>query len=191
MSKHLDPHQQCQHISPRGQSCRMLRASDQDSFCAHHLRRATALQPDDEALAAELLNSAGDLATVSDVSALLGNVTKLFARKHIDRKDAVAFGYLSQLMLCSLSGMEKLSDEERDAQALDEVNEDMRKMRASFLARQAAVEAAKAARKSQNTPPTQTRDSSVPAPEPAPPNTPASTESAASKPPRDYFSICT
>jgi hypothetical protein len=106
-------------------------------------------------------------------------------------RSAVAFGYLSQLLLCTLHGMEKLSDEEHDAQALDEVNEDMRKMRASFLARHAAVEAAKAAKKSQNNPPTRSTDSSVPASKPAPSNTPASTESDTSKSPRDYFSICT
>jgi hypothetical protein len=182
---------QCNHVNARGRRCRMLIASEQESFCAHHLAQSAVSQPGDDSLAAELLNSTGDLATVGEVNALLGNVTKLLAHKHIDRKDAVAFGYLSQLMLCSLSGMEKLSDEERDAQALDEVNEDMRKMRASFLARQAAVEAAKAARKSQSTPPTQSRDSSRPASQNAPSNTPASTESATPQPPRDYYSLRT
>jgi len=182
---------QCNHINARGRRCRMLIASDEDSFCTHHLAQSAVSQPGDESLAAELLNSTGDLATVGDVNALLGNVTKLLARKHIDRKDAVAFGYLSQLLLCTLHGMEKLSDEESDAQALDEVNEDMRKMRASFLARHAAVEAAKAAKKSQNNPPTRTTDSSVPASKPAPSNTPASTESSTPQPPRDYFSVCT
>jgi hypothetical protein len=194
MSKQPDPNQQCQRISPRGQRCRMLRASGQDSLCAHHLRQAAPPQPDPEALADELLNSAGDLASVGEVNAFLGNVVKLRARKLIDRKDAVAFGYLSQLLLCTLHGMEKLSDEERDAQALEEVNEDIRKMRASFLARHAAVEAAKAAeasKKSKSNPPTGAKDSSVPASKPTPSNTPASTEPATSKPPRDYFSICT
>ena len=182
---------QCNHINARGRRCRMLIASDEDSFCTHHSAQSAVSQPGEDSLAAELLNSTGDLATVSEVNALLGNVTKLLARKEIDRKDAVAFGYLSQLMLCSLSGMEKLSDEERDAQALDEVNEDIRKMRASFLTHYAARQAAKASQKSQKNPPTQTRDSSVPASKPAPSNTPASTESATPQPPRDYFSICT
>jgi hypothetical protein len=124
---------QCNHSNARGRRCRMLVAPDHDSLCPQHLREAAASQPDDAALADELLNAAGDLASVGDVNAFLGNVVKLRARKLIDRKDAVAFGYLSQLLLCSLSRIEKLSDEERDAQALDEVNEDIRKMRASFL----------------------------------------------------------
>src|SRR5277367_258716 len=182
---------QCNHINARGRRCRMLVVSEQDSFCVHHIAQSALSRPVEESLAAELLNSAGDLATVGEVNAFLGNVVKLRARKLIDRKDAVAFGYLSQLLLTSLSGMEKLSDEERDAQALDEVNEDIRKMRASFLARHAAVEAAKASKRSQNNPSTGTKDSVHPAPKPAPSSTPPSTESASPQPPRDYFSICT
>jgi hypothetical protein len=182
---------QCTHINARSRRCRMLVASAEDSFCSHHLAQSAVSQPDPEALAAELLNSTGDLASAGDVKAFLGNVVKLRARRLIDRKDAVAFGYLSQLLLCTLHGMEKLSDEERDAQALDEVNEDIRKMRASFLANYVARQAAKASQKSQKTQSTQARDSSVPASKPAPSNAPASTESATPKPPRDYFSICT
>jgi hypothetical protein len=90
--------------------------------------------------------------------------------------------------------MEKLSDEERDAQALEEVNEDIRKMRASFLARHAAVEAAKAAqasKKSKNNPSTGTKDSMDPASKPAPSSAPTPAEPDTTKPPRDYFSICT
>src|SRR5579863_9378668 len=106
---------QCIHINARGRRCRLLIAADHDSLCTHHLGQSAASQPDPETLAGELLNSTGDLGTADEVNALLGNVVKLRARKLIDRKDAVAFGYLSQLLLCSLSGMEKLSDEERDA----------------------------------------------------------------------------
>jgi hypothetical protein len=191
MSKHPDPHEQCQHLSPRSQHCRMLRASDQDSFCAHHLRQAAASQPDDENLADELLNSTGDLTTAGEVNALLANVTKLFARKQVDRKDAVAFGYLSQLMLCSLPGMEKKLKAVRDARALEEVNNDIAKMQAHYLAKRAAAKAAEAAKKSQNTPSNGAKDSVGPASQPAPSNAPATPESAAPKPPRDYYSMRT
>jgi cell division septation protein DedD len=182
---------QCSHINARGRRCRMLVAPDHDSLCPQHLRDAAASQQDDAVLADELLNSAGDLASVGEVNAFLCNVVKLRARKLIDRKDAVAFGYHSQLLLSTLHGMEKLSEEERDAQALEEVNEDIRKMRASFLANYSARHAAKAAKKPQNNPSTGTKDPVRPASKPAPSDTPAPTESAAQKPPRDYFSICT
>ncbi len=191
MSKHPDPNQQCQHISPRSQRCRMLRVSDQESLCAHHLRQAAASQPHPEALAAELLNSTGDLATPGEVNALLGNVVKLLARRNIDRKDAVAFGYLSQLLLCSLPGMEKELEAERDALALEELNKSIAETRARYLAKRAAAKAAEASQKSQNNPSSGTRDSSGPASQHAPSNTPTSTESGAPQPPRDYASMRT
>lgn len=176
---------------PRGQRCRMLRASDQDSFCAHHLRQAAASQPDPEALADELLNSTGDLATASEVNALLANVVKLLARRNIDRKDAIAFGYLSQLLLCSLPDMEKKLEAEHDALALEEVNKSIAEMQARYLAKRAAAKAAEASRKSQNNPPTATSDSSSPASQHAPSNTPTSAESGTPQPPRDYYSMRT
>lgn len=182
---------QCNHINARGRRCRMLVASDTDSFCSHHLRQAAAPQPDDEALVAELLNSTGDLASAGEVNAFLGNVVKLRARRLIDRKDALAFGYLSQLLLCTLHGMARKLEVESDAIELEEVNKDIARMRASFEARLAATRAAEASKKSKSNPSTGARDSSVPPSNPAPSNTPASTEPATPKPPRDYFSICT
>jgi len=167
----------------------MLRASDQDSFCTHHLRQAAASQPDPETLADELLSFTGDLTTAGEVNALLGNVTTLFARKQIDRKDAVAFGYLAQLMLCSLPGMEKMLKAERDAVALKEVNKDIAKMQARFLAKRAAAKAAEVSKKPQNNPSTAPRDSSGPASQHAPSNTPTPTESGTPQPPRDYYSM--
>jgi hypothetical protein len=169
----------------------MLRASDQDSLCAYHLRQAAAAQPHPEAFAAELLNSTGDLATAGEVNALLGNVVKLLARRNIDRKDAIAFGYLSQLLLCSLPGMEKKLEKERDALALEEVNKSIAEMQARYLAKRAAAKAAEASQKSQNNPSSAPRDSSGAASQHAPSNTPTSTESATHQPPRDYGSMRT
>jgi hypothetical protein len=186
-----DLNQQCQHISPRGQRCRMLRASDQDSLCAHHVRQAATAQHHPKAFAAELLQSTGDLATAGEVNALLGNVVKLLARRNIDRKDAVAFGYLSQLLLCSLPGMEKQLVAERSSLALEEVNKSIAEMQARFLAKRAAAKAAEASQKSQNNPSTGTRDSSGPASQHAPSNTPPSAGPGTPKPPRDYYSMRT
>jgi hypothetical protein len=65
----------------RGRRYRMLIAPHYDSLCLQHLREAAASQPDDAALADELLNSTGDLASVGEVNAFLGNVVKLRARR--------------------------------------------------------------------------------------------------------------
>lgn len=181
---------QCTHINARGRRCRLLISSDHDSLCPQHLRRSAASQPDTEALAAELLDATGNLNSADEVNALLGNVTKLLARKRIDRKDAVAFGYLSQLLLCSLPGIEKRLEAERAALAHQRACDDIAETRAAYLANQAA-KAALAAQKSQNNPSTGTRDASTPAPQHAPSNTPTSTPSGAPQPPRDYASMRT
>ena len=189
VNHHTDQH--CEHISPRGQRCRMLRTSGREPLCAHHLRQAAPSQLHPEALAAELLNSTGDLATPGEVNALLGNVVKLLARRNIDRKDAVAFGYLSQLLLCSLPGMEKELEAERGAFALEEINKSIAETRARYLAKRAAAKAAEASQKSQNNSSTVARDSSGPASQHAPSNTPTSAESGTPQPPRDYASMHT
>jgi hypothetical protein len=105
-SSELAVSNQCQHISPRGQHCRMLRAVD-ESFCPYHLRQTLASQPDPEALAAELLESTGNLNTADRVNALLANVVKQLARQRIDRRDALAIGYLAQLLLNTVPGVQK------------------------------------------------------------------------------------
>jgi len=95
---------QCQHLSPRGQHCRMLRV-DAESLCPYHLRQTRAAQSDPEILAAELLDSTGNLNTADRVNALLANVTKALARQRIDRRDALAIGYLAQLLLNTVPGL--------------------------------------------------------------------------------------
>ena len=112
---HTDQH--CQHISPRGQRCRMLRAADHDSLCTHHLRQAAAAQPDQEVLAAELLDSLDDFSTADSVNQLLGNLVKQLARKRIARLDAIAMAYMCQLLLNSLPPLKKELRAEQDEEA--------------------------------------------------------------------------
>jgi hypothetical protein len=78
-------------------------------MCAHHARQERRHgRPDDEALAAaELLASIEDFSSASSVDRFLGNIVRQFARKRIDRLDAVALTYMSQMLLNSLSAMER------------------------------------------------------------------------------------
>jgi hypothetical protein len=124
---------QCQHLSPRGQHCRMLRVDD-EALCPYHLRLTQASRPDPEILAAELLESTGNLNTADRVNALLANVVKQFARQRIDRRDALAIGYLAQLLLNTVPGVQK----EYQAIRAAEAREALRKSIAESAARRTA-----------------------------------------------------
>jgi hypothetical protein len=77
------------------------------SLCVQHARCLSRLKPDDDAVAAELLSSIEDFTTAASVNLFLGNLTKQLVRKRITRRDAVALAYLSQLLLNSLSAMNR------------------------------------------------------------------------------------
>lgn len=117
MSLELANSNQCHYLNSRGQRCRMLLASDGDSLCPFHLRLSQAVPTDPEALAAELLDGTGNLNTADRVNALLGNLVKQLARQRIDRQDALAIGYLAQLLLNSVPEVQKEYQAIRAAQA--------------------------------------------------------------------------
>ncbi len=96
----------CQHIDARGHRCRMLCAPNY-TLCVQHAQRLSRLKPDDAVAAAELLSSIEDFTTAAGVNLFLGNLTKQLVRKRITRRDAVALAYLSQLLLNSLSAMNR------------------------------------------------------------------------------------
>ena len=108
---------QCSHINAAGRRCRMIIAPTHDTLCAHHLQQHAAAQPDPETLAAELLDSTGNLNTADRVNALLANVVKQLARQRIDRQDALAIGYLAQLLLNTVPGVQKEYQAVRSAEA--------------------------------------------------------------------------
>jgi hypothetical protein len=97
----------CQHLTAAGRRCRKLRALGHPSFCERHAQPRSKPLPDDEALAAELLASVDDFTTAARVNLFIGNVVRQLARKRIQRRDAIALAYLSQLLLNSLSAMER------------------------------------------------------------------------------------
>jgi len=90
----------CDFTFSDGRQCRSQRAS----VCAHHARqkggaKVTALKvPELEALCS-------DLTTATSINRALAQTFLLMAQGRISRKDAVAFGYLSQLLLQSVSGV--------------------------------------------------------------------------------------
>lgn len=107
----------CQHINGKGGRCQMFTADPNSALCAHHVRKQMkARRRQNEAAANELLDNVGDLTSARCVNAFLGNLVKQLAHKRITRRDAVAFAYISQLLLNSVSALdrERESEEDRD-----------------------------------------------------------------------------
>jgi len=90
----------CEFTFSDGRQCRSQRAS----VCAQHAKQkrggkgAALKAPELEALCS-------DLTTATDINRALAQTFLLMAQGRISRKDAVAFGYLSQLLLQSVSGV--------------------------------------------------------------------------------------
>ncbi len=99
----------CRFLSSDKRQCRMLRADHHPDFCLFHAARQDeifALLPEREfALAPELEALAADLTTATGVNRALGQVFRLLAQNRITRKDAVAFGYIAQLLLQTVPGV--------------------------------------------------------------------------------------
>jgi hypothetical protein len=99
----------CRFLSSDKRQCRMLRADHHPDFCLFHAARQDeifALLPEREfSLAPELEALAADLTTATGVNRALGQVFRLLAKNHITRKDAVAFGYIAQLLLQTVPGV--------------------------------------------------------------------------------------
>jgi len=95
-----DDGSRCEFTFSDGRQCRNQRAS----VCAHHAkqkRRAKGVG----LKATELEALCSDLTTATNINRALAQTFLLMAQGRISRKDAVAFGYLSQLMLQSVSGV--------------------------------------------------------------------------------------
>ena len=108
--QHANPDSaRCRFLSSDKRQCRMLRADQHPDFCLYHAARQEeifALLPEREfSLAPELEDLAADLTTATGVNRALGQVFRLLAQNRISRKDAVAFGYIAQLLLQTVPGV--------------------------------------------------------------------------------------
>jgi hypothetical protein len=98
----------CRNIDRLNRHCRMFSSSPDLELCPHHARqhrqRSQRLNDKD---ANDLLGDLEDFSTPEAVNALLGNLVRQLARKRISRLDAVAIAYVSQLLLGSISSMDR------------------------------------------------------------------------------------
>jgi hypothetical protein len=75
-------------------------------LCRYHARREEELWGDPEsATARELDGLCTDLATATGVNRALAQVFRMLAQKRVNQRDAVAFGYLGQLLLQTVDGV--------------------------------------------------------------------------------------
>jgi hypothetical protein len=91
----------CEFTFSDGRRCRNSRAS----FCSHHAPRQKRTGKGAALNAPELEALCTDLTTATNINRALAQTFLLMAQGRISRKDAVAFGYLSQLMLQTVSGV--------------------------------------------------------------------------------------
>ena len=96
----------CQYRKSDGKRCRALRALDHPSYCAQHAGwLLEGKKPED--LTPELLGPLGDLRTAAGVNYMLGRLVLLVAARRITTREAAVLGYLGQLLLVSVRGVNK------------------------------------------------------------------------------------
>ena len=99
----------CAHVTAAGRHCRMLAGVDSD-VCPHHARpsvKRSRNEQDAEKATAELLDPLPNFETPASVHHFIGKVVRQFALKRIPRRDALAYGYLCQLLLTSFADHRK------------------------------------------------------------------------------------
>jgi len=106
------PSQQCSHVDAKGAQCRMLTTRPDAELCPHHLRK---LRSQRLSAGRRLLRGVGDFEVPEDVNIFLGSLLEQMALNKIDRRDAIAMAYVSQLILNSQVALERQRENEKDA----------------------------------------------------------------------------
>jgi len=94
----------CQYKKADGRRCRMIRALDHPNYCAQHAGWLTDAKPPED-LTAELLGPLADFRTVAGINYAIGKLALLVASRRISTKEAATLGYLFQLLLQSVQGV--------------------------------------------------------------------------------------
>jgi hypothetical protein len=98
----------CQFSFADGRSCRMPRWEAHPSLCVSHARALAQTESQSTAVrnfAGDLAPLSGEFRTATDVNRALGRLFSLLAQNRIPRRNAVALGYLAQLLLQTLPGV--------------------------------------------------------------------------------------
>ena len=94
----------CRHIDARGHRCRMLVINPEQTLCSHHAQRENRSISES---AQELLACGTDFGDAPAVNRFLGALVRQVTLKRIPRRDAITLAYLCQLLLNSLSAIER------------------------------------------------------------------------------------
>ena len=142
----LNDRHSCQHLNARGHRCRMLAlpqreiaaGETQPRLCAYHSARisARAALPDPEAVARDLLRGVDDFSRAGSVNRFLANLLRQLARRRIPRRDALALAYISQLLINTLSPLQREREDLRDAETGRELLSFVAQSREARLARE-------------------------------------------------------
>lgn len=133
----------CTYLNARGGRCRMLTLGPEFPFCPDHTRKeALRRRREQEALAKKLFEDIPSCATAGSINAFLDNLLRQMALQRIDRKDAIAMAYVSQLLLQSLRPLEREMQAESDLSDADT----FRFLRQNFAAEQSGAAAETAAK---------------------------------------------
>jgi len=104
------PDSRCQHRTKHGKRCRMLRAASHPYLCAHHVGQTLKLikrEKPPEKFGTELLGPLEYLDSSSAVNYALSKLLLLAADRRIAASEAASLGYLCQLLLQTVHGVEK------------------------------------------------------------------------------------
>jgi hypothetical protein len=112
----------CRHIDRLGRHCRLFSTIPDLELCPHHARQTqNRKQRHHDKSAAELLGDLENFSTPEAINFLLGNLVRQLARKRIHRRDAMAIAYVCQLLLGSISSMDRHEAAQRTSADLDEI----------------------------------------------------------------------
>lgn len=106
----------CRNIDRLGRRCRLFSTIRDLELCPHHARQTlNRKQRHNDKDAEDLLGGLTDFSTPEAINFLLGNLVRQLARKRIHRRDAMAIAYVCQLLLGSISSMDRHDAALRDS----------------------------------------------------------------------------